>query len=257
MPAQSALIVLTMPTTRPQKNKHILAFDKYFSNDVIAFTSDRTVDFSRQGDAPSLTAEQKHFLSRQADVKISRLPHIKQIHGKRIIVVKRFSCVGTRYPLKADGLITNVAGVPLTIRTADCLSIFLFDPKNKAVGLVHAGWRGTQKNITAHAVRSMMKKWRTNPKDLKVVFGPSIRSCCYEVSAKFKEYFPRETRRRGRRFFLDLSFVNKRQLLALGVKKKNIFDCKVCTCCNPKFFSYRREGEKAGRMISLLMLKPS
>lgn len=117
----------------------------------------------------------------------------------------------------------------------------------------------------------MKKHFGTKPKDLKAAFGPAIQKCCYQMGLEFKKYFPKEVtvvngaptvllrfcaakRSRGGLFF-DLPLTNKHQLLALGVKEKNIFDCRICTSCNPRFFSFRREGKKAGRMISLMMLK--
>jgi len=235
--------------------KDILMFKNFFPPEVVAFVSNRTVDFTRKNDTLCLSGKQKEFLSRHAGVKISRLPNIKQIHGKRIIVAKRFSCLGTQHPLKADGMITKKSALPLTVRTADCLSVFLFDPKRQVIGLVHAGWKGTRKKIVSRTVGLLKKQFQVNAKDLKVAFGPSIRFCCYEVSREFKSLFPKALRPRGGRLFLDLPLENKKQLLKAGVSGKNIFDCGICTHCNPNYFSYRRQGDRAGRMISLMMLK--
>ena len=203
----------------------------------------------------SFTPKQQRFLSRHASEKISRLPNIKQVHGKRIIVAKKFSCLGGVLPFKADGLITQKTGMPLTVRTADCLSIFLFDPKHNVISLLHAGWKGTRKKIVSQAVKLLKKEFKTDPRNLKVAFGPSIRSCCYEVGKEFKAFFPGAVAARNNKLYLDLPLINKKELLKAGVARKNILDCGICTHCNPRYFSYRRQGDKAGRMISFMMLK--
>ncbi len=133
-----------------------------------------------------------------------------------------------------DALITDEKRLPLAVFTADCLSVFLFDPHRPAVGIIHAGWRSTQANITTKAIHLMRREFNTKPQDLCVSFGPAIRACCYH---------------------LDLPRINKDQLLESGVKEENIFDPGVCTVCRiEEFFSYRQEKESAGRMISVIML---
>jgi polyphenol oxidase len=155
-----------------------------------------------------------------------------------------------------DAFITNVKEVPLAIFSADCLPVFLFDPKNKAIGLVHASWRSSQGNITAKTVRLMQDKFKIMPSDLQVYFGPAIRSCCFQVGAEFRDIFPGHLIVRGDNNYLDLTGVNCKQLLDSGVKDINISDSGLCTHCNEKdFFSFRREGEHCGRMISVMMIK--
>ncbi len=244
-----------MPALSKNKIPRLVTFSKFFPKNIVAFVSDRTIDFARQGDTLRLTQKQKSFLSRAVGLSIIQLPNIKQIHGKRIIVAKKPSCLGLTRLNKADGIITNKSGMPLSVRTADCLSIFLFDKKNNATGLVHAGWKGTKKNIAPRAVSLMKKHFGTKPKDLKAAFGPSIQKCCYEVGAEFRRHFPGALIKKGARLYLDLPLVNKRQLIRAGVKARNISGSGACTCCDRRFFSFRREGEKAGRMISFMMLK--
>ncbi len=235
----------------------LLDFRKFFPSNVAAFVSDRTIDFKHKDDCLSLSLKQKKYLSCASGIKISLLPNIKQIHGRRIIVVKKPSCFGPRQPMKADGMMTKKTGIPLTVRTADCLSIFMFDPKKNAIALVHAGWRGSHSHIAGRAVVLMKKHFGTHPKDLKIAFGPSICGCCYEVGAEFKKFFPKETVLKGGKYFFDLALANKRQLVKAGVNPKNIFDPNICTFCNKQYFSHRREGAQAGRMISFMMLKDS
>lgn len=154
-----------------------------------------------------------------------------------------------------DGLITDKKNVPLSIFTADCLSIFLYDPKTPAVGLVHAGWRSSRASICGNALRSMRELFGTDPSCVYAALGPAIRDCCYEVSAELNGYFPQAVISRGRSLYLDLALVNRGQLAASGVRDTNIFDSGGCTYCGDNFFSYRRQGASCGRMMSVIMLK--
>ena len=90
---------------------------------------------------------------------------------------------------EGDALITNLKDVPLLVFTADCVPIAIIDKKNKAIGAVHAGWRGTYSQIAKNTIELMKKQYNTNAQDLICVIGPSIGSCCYEVSEELIEKF--------------------------------------------------------------------
>lgn len=155
-----------------------------------------------------------------------------------------------------DGFVTDQKNIPIAVFTADCLSLFIYDPNVPAIGLVHCGWRSSRARITSRAVRLMQEKFNTNPKNLYAGFGSSIRGCCYEVSKDFKEYFSEGIIENNGRFFLDLAEENTRELLIAGVKKENIYPPQACTFChNDEFFSFRKEGAACARMISVMMLK--
>ena len=155
-----------------------------------------------------------------------------------------------------DAFITDKKNVPLAIFTADCLSVFLYDPKKPAIGLVHAGWRSSKEGILASTIKLMHKLFDTKVSNLHVGFGPAIRSCCCEVTGDFTDFFPKEVSHRDAGFYLDLVKVNKRQAQESGVKEANITDSQVCTFCNNhEFFSFRKEGKSCGRLISVIMLK--
>jgi len=233
----------------------MLPFNKNFSANIAVFTSDRTVDFAFNDRQNSFNDNQKEFLSAQLNSKAVEPVHIRQVHGGRVIVAdQNFPEKGLALE-EADGLITKAPQLPIAIRSADCLPVFLFDEKQEGIGLIHVGWRGCQKNIIGKAVKLMEKEWRSNPRDIKVSFGPGIRCCCYEVGNEFQEYFPEELISRNGRYYLDLPKVNYGQLTECGIERKNIFDCGICTCCDKNYFSNRRDGKKAGRMISLIMLR--
>ena len=229
-------------------------FDNPFPKNAVAFTSDRTVDFTLANDQRILNKTQKEFLSSRLNSDLPEPVHIRQVHGDKIIIAEKSS--SNEHDLEeADGLITQSFNLPLAIRSADCLPVFLCDDNTNSIGLIHVGWKGDQKNILEQTIRLMNSEWNVSPEKLKVVFGPSIHSCCYEVGGEFRDFFPGGITIRDSRYYFDLPQTARRQLLACGVKDVNIFKCDVCTFCESSCFSFRREGERAGRMISLMMLK--
>jgi YfiH family protein len=225
-------------------------FNDFFPPHVIAFTGDRSMDFTFPPGRKVFNQEQKDYLSSSLKVDLPEPVCIRQVHGNHILLVDHDMENG--FP-EADGLLTKEAQRPLAIRTADCLPVFLYDTKQEGIGLVHAGWRGAQKNIIQCALTLMLRQWHTEPQNILVILGPAIRPCCYEVGVEFRRYFPQEARVRDGKHYLDLPQVIRRQLTAWGVPERNVRDCGVCTCCDKSYFSYRREGKRAGRMISLIM----
>lgn len=184
----------------------------------------------------------------------------KQVHANTVrCVTVRDAGRGARFYDNSfeatDAFITDAKNLPLAVFTADCLSIFLYDPVRGAIGLVHAGWRGTKDDILPRAVALMGKDFGSDPSDISAGFGPCIRQCCYEVKDDLRAFFGEGVSKRGNRYYLDLLGINKKSLLGLGVKKTNIFDAGECTfCLSKKYFSHRRESDKAGRMMSVMML---
>ena len=191
-----------------------------------------------------------------ADIDSDRIFNIRQVHGCTVLDCREsfFSLQAEDVP-EADGTITAQANVILAVRTADCLPVFLYDSVRRIIGLVHAGWRSSKENISGVAVKLMKEHYDVNPADIKAVFGPSIHSCCYETGQEMCMVFPEAMIPRQGRWFLDLQQVNKDQLLQQGVQEHNIADLKMCTCCDKRFFSYRRQGKEAGRHLSLLRLR--
>ena len=155
-----------------------------------------------------------------------------------------------------DALISKSNSVVLSIQVADCIPLFLADPLNGIIGLVHAGWRGVEKRIIPDTVNKMVRKGGS--RDGIIAFmGPSIRQCCFEIGPDVSKKFPIDCliNGNGDRSFLDLQRVATNQLIHSQILAKNILSSEECTKCNPdKYFSYRRSGEKAGRMISVIGL---
>lgn len=175
---------------------------------------------------------------------------VKQVHGAEVLVVEASGLAGD-----ADGLITNRPGLSLAIKTADCLPILMADLDHRVVAAIHAGWRGTADRIAQAAVSKMKQIFETKPTDLLVALGPCIGKCCFEVgpevARQFSAYDPVLGHAKSK-CHLDLRFINGMQLEQLGVLPSRILYSELCTYCNGKdFWSYRREGETAGRMWSV------
>jgi polyphenol oxidase len=185
----------------------------------------------------------------------------RQVHGDTIKIVngseRGSGALGPQNAITdTDALITDTPNLPLAIFTADCLPVFLYDPGRHALGLAHAGRRGTHSGIAASAARLMQKSFGTRFEDLLIGFGPAIRGCCYEVGDDVGGLFASGVSRRDKRLFLDLAAVNRKQLLELGAEESRIADAGLCTCCQgEEFFSFRRQGASCGRMISVAMLR--
>jgi len=212
------------------------------------------------GDTRDSLRNRKVFLEK-IGVDYRSLVCAKQAHGKNIeyITEEKKGSGALDYESSisdTDGFITDKKNIPIAILTADCLSVFVYDPAEPAIAILHAGWRGTEKNIAAEGVRSMRERFGSSPEELLVGFGPSIGSCCFEVERDFKSNFPFGLVNRDGRIFMDIALINREQLKAGGVKEENIFDPELCTLSqNKDFFSFRKETESAGRMISVIMLK--
>ena len=155
----------------------------------------------------------------------------QQIHGNKIAVIDAPVSEDKEFA-GCDGLITNQKRIALGIHVADCGAVYIVDPKTPAIGLVHSGKKGTEQAIAANAIQQMRERFGSNPADLVVQLSPCIRPPHYEIdfAAKIVE-----------------------QCRAAGVEK--IYDSGACTACDPaRYYSYRAEKGKTGRMLALLGL---
>ncbi|HYK49349.1 MAG TPA: peptidoglycan editing factor PgeF [Terriglobales bacterium] len=210
---------------------------------------------------------------------------LRQIHSDLIHCV-----AGVPSPeLAGDGLITQTPGILLAILTADCLPVILVDAKRPAVGVFHAGWRGTVKRIVEKGVGEMFRRFGTRPGDLRAAIGPGVHRCCYNVGPEVRTQFESQfeygsklfreveesdpvrekypllfltARAPGhsvlpKKIFLDLVEANRRQLLATGVAAKHINASPLCTACRTDLlFSYRAEKGVTGRMMAAVGIRP-
>lgn len=192
-----------------------------------------------------------------------RVLSIKQIHSNNILLIDKKIDLDSLKDFKGDAIITNQTNLPIAVRTADCIPIILFDPKEKIIAIVHVGRKGTFLKIAKKVIKKLKEFFGVSPNDILVGVGPSIKACCYEVDENIIEVFKKEFIHLKRytkgsdsnKFFLDLSRINCDQLLEEGVKKENILNIGLCTCCYYReFYSYRRNNKEKGRMINIAML---
>jgi polyphenol oxidase len=188
--------------------------------------------------------------SKFKDIKITIM---EQMHGVNVIYT-----LGSISPVKAcDGLITDKKGIFLGVKTADCMPIFIADLTKKIVGVIHSGWKGLLNGILDNTILQMISLG-SNPNNIISVIGPHIGSCCYEIDEKRMESFYIKfgnecaIKRTEGKLFLDLAITAKNNLVSSGFQDKNIEIIQICTCCNPLFPSYRRDGIKGGRMLSII-----
>jgi polyphenol oxidase len=203
---------------------------------------------------------------------------LRQIHSDLIHQVDRVPA----QPLAGDGMVTDTPGLILAVQTADCLPVILADRKRRAVGVFHAGWRGTVKRIVEKGVGEMRKLFKSDPHNLVAAIGPGVRGCCYEVGEEVRTRFEgqfsyadslfREVKESDpvrekypllfltarapghgelpAKLFLDLAEANRRQLLDAGVLAKNIDAEAPCTACHTELlFSFRAEKGATGRLM--------
>jgi polyphenol oxidase len=258
----------------------------------LGFTKDdakATVDRNRAAFLSGLKATSAcHTKSNDQDSNKSgrwKLVTLRQVHSDIIHHVdSRQPASDPDPPLTGDGLITATAGLLLAIQTADCLPIILVDSKRRAVGVFHAGWRGTVKRIVEKGVGEMQRWFGTRPEDIKAAIGPGIGGCCYEVGEEVRTKFESQFSYAAKLFrevkdsdpvrekypllfltarapghgelppkiFLDLAEANRRQLLSVGIPAKSIEASPMCTSCRTDLlFSYRAEKAKTGRMMAV------
>ncbi len=179
----------------------------------------------------------------------------EQVHGASVAAASHPQ-PGDRPVPGCDGLTTRTAAMALAIRTADCLPIACWDPVRRAVGLVHAGWRGLAGWLPMRLVTFMRQVYHSRPPDLRIAIGPAIRACCYEVSDDFLPRFAPFMRREGGRWHYDLVASAVDQLTTVGVRSSRILDAGACTACDTaRWHSFRREGESNLRLFSFAMIQ--
>jgi YfiH family protein len=252
----------------------------------LGFTKDdakRTVERNRNTFLYAINAVEQRG-QRNRNPALWPIVTLRQVHSDIIHCVDSAGVAASHDPLTGDGLITATPGILLAIQTADCLPVILVDAKRRAVGVFHAGWRGTLKRIVEKGVGQMQHRFGTRPRDLKAAIGPGIHGCCYDVGEDVRGKFESQFSYAGKLFremkesdpvrdkypllfltarapghgelpnkiFLDLVEANRQQLLEAGVPPRNIESSPLCTNCNNDLlFSYRSEKGKTGRMMGV------
>ena len=220
-----------------------------------------------------------------SDQKASQTPlkSMRQIHSA---IIHKIMSKDDR-PEAGDGLITNLPGVLISVKTADCLPVIVVDPKQQAVGVFHAGWRGTVQRIVEKGVGEMRKHFGSDSADLLAVIGPGIGKCCYQVGDEVIDKFDSQfaySRELFEEVFdshalhvkypllflnqrapghgepatsphLDLAKANHYQLRDAGVPDQNITALDYCTSCRTDLFFSHRKERATGRMMATVGIR--
>lgn len=247
------------------KNKRLLKSDliEQFSFIQYAFS---TRDFGNLGlhvgDVQEKVIENRKLFADTLDIDYDKLVSAKQVHGINVTRVtlddigKGSKDYETSIDI-TDALITNNPDLPLFAFYADCVPIFIVDSVQKAIGIVHSGWKGTLDNIAGNTIDAFINEFHSKPKDLIAIIGPYICKNCYEVSDDIIKRFKDSGYVEDSEIFsnnLDLGNIIKNQLLDKGLV--NIEKTEYCTSCSlDMFFSHRKENGKTGRMAGIIMIK--
>jgi YfiH family protein len=185
------------------------------------------------------------FGTRLSGVSQEQMASLAQIHSALILRADHEGPAGS-----ADALITNTPNLAISIRTADCMPILLADPEHRAVAAVHAGWRGSAAEILRRTLDRMRAEFDTSPGAIIAAIGPGIGKCCYQVGEEVARKFGLDGAGK-----VDLATENRQQLITGGVPAGQIDTLGFCTMCDSgTFHSYRRDGDRAGRMISFVRI---
>ncbi|MFP3896217.1 MAG: peptidoglycan editing factor PgeF [Anaerolineales bacterium] len=213
------------------------------------------------GDDLQRVAANHRAIHSALDIEAGDVVNAQQVHGARVTVAA--SGDGGRTLKKTDALICKTPGLTLMMRVADCVPIFFYAPRPPAVGLVHAGWRGTMEGVAARAAEAMVSAFGCRPEEMMAGLGPSIGPCCYEVGTEVvvqvRKAFGTQadelltpSPNQGRAY-LDLWRANVLQLQGVGVDQ--IETAGICTCClRDEFYSHRGEEGHTGRLAALIGL---
>lgn len=218
-----------------------------------------------RGDEPKNVLENYRRLGAAVGFDPKRTVFTKQIHSDIVERVGASDCGrGLIVPVEngCDGLVTNEPEVVLTVFSADCTPVLLYDPVAKAVGAIHAGWRGTAAAIAAKAVERMAAEFGSKPENIRAAIGPCISQCCFEtdrdVPDAMQHTFGADAKRSIRevngKYYVNLKALNALALTRAGVRQIDI--AAECTACEPnRFWSHRRVGNRRGSLAAMILLR--
>ncbi len=211
------------------------------------------------GDAPENVSANFALACDALDISPTQTATTRQVHGNKVVVA-RAAKGKAQFLGDADAMITREKGVYLTMRFADCVPLLFFDPVAGAAGAAHAGWRGTMQNVMGSTLNAMQREFGCRAADIRVVIGPSIGPCCYQVGEEVLEAAQSAFSAPARFFehkenglYFNLWQANFWQAQAAGAAQ--IVGSQLCTACNTHhFFSHRAEKGKTGRFASFIGL---
>jgi len=226
--------------------------------------SNLIIGFSEKKDGPmknSVQNRKKFFNKLKIDKEL--IVRADLVHKNKVKIIPKKGA--GRLIEKTDGLITKEKNIFLTITTADCLPIFIYDPKKEIIGLIHGGWRSLAGNILKEAINKIINNFKSNPAHILIGIGPGISQCHFEIKFEAEKdplqklcdriiFAQGVVLKRDNKIFLDLKELARLQLIELGIKEENIEISSECTfCLKDKYFSYRRDKpEQIKTMLAII-----
>ena len=197
--------------------------------------------------------DRKNFFN-QLNIDESRVYSLYQKHTQHVIKIEKSKKPDTYLTIMGDGMVTAEKGIFLSITVGDCLPIFIINKKMNIYGIIHSGWKGT--GIIINAIELSEKEYGIKRENLKIIIGPGIGSCCYNVPkeryALFKSRFGRSScREKAGKYYIDLRKANLTLLASEGITDIDII--QTCTFCSPALHSFRRDGkDNYGLMMAII-----
>jgi YfiH family protein len=228
-------------------------------------------------DAPELVVQNRERLAEALHTRLASCTYAEQAHGNEVLVVtKQHAGAGVDSRVGAlqskDGFITKEKRLFLHALFADCVPLYFYDPAHRAVGVAHAGWKGTVLQIAKKTVEAMQREFGTETDTLYAAIGPSIQACCYEVDEvvmtrvletiaalniqnEQDAHQPVYHNLPNGKYKLNLQQLNRQIMIKAGIKPVHIEISSLCTSCRSDlFYSHRKEGGKTGRMAAWIGL---
>lgn len=249
-----------------QKEKYIQFKQLSTDNEIVHLFTKKPFDFNEKLVNEDYMQMEFEEIEKLLNYKFLKIERPIQTHSNIVKAVTKnnindkFDCV--------DGLVTNLKQVALTIVTADCQAILLYDPVNKVIGNIHSGWKGTLNKIVKNAIELMIDEFKCDPKNIMAFICPSILKCCFEVGQDvvdmFKDNFEYidqyiykcDSEEVEQKYYIDTVSININMMKQMGLLKEKIYYSDICTKCNPNIYhSYRVENNICGRNIALICLK--
>ncbi|NLW08078.1 MAG: peptidoglycan editing factor PgeF [Clostridia bacterium] len=221
------------------------------------------------GDDPAAVMFNRRLVAESLNLPLQNWVIGEQVHANRVARVGyQHAGRGVFEPATAvngvDALVTAEPQLVLVAFYADCVPLYLVDPRRRVIGLAHAGWKGSVLRIGSRVVNRMVKEFNCQPADLLAFIGPAVGSCCYQVDNRVGQAVKNNlpwaekvlTSDGPHHFRLDLPHTNYLDLLAAGLQPEHIGLASICTCCHAdSFFSYRAAAGVTGRQAAILSLE--
>lgn len=218
------------------------------------------------GDNEENVSKNYKIMAQKLNIKIEDIVETDQTHTSNIRYVTekdKGRAMKEPYYEDVDGLFTDKKNIALMTFHADCTPLFFYDSAKEVIGIAHAGWRGTLQNIAGIMVKAFIKKFGSDPENIKSAIGPSLGQCCFEVDKdvadmfisadlKYKDFM----KMNGEKYHFDLWEINKYNMMKEGMKTSNIEISGLCSKChNDLLFSHRGQKGRRGLMCGIIMMK--